>query len=363
MELVRNTWYFATWAHELGEQPIHRKICGEDVALFRDDHGRVHAVGAVCPHRGANLARGRVVDGALECPYHGWRFSGAGACAGIPSQLPEHKVPPGARVPSYAVAEQQGIVWIWPGRESAPFEEAPRFELFDHQEELLRLDTNVLDTEIVNLMENAFDDSHVHFIHSGTLGVETPILPNQIVEKDPDGRGLTMRWDQESSWGQELFDATNRPGSAVARWFIRRYGENDYDGRHARFKLGGVVMFHVPTVRGYAQTVIGMATPMDEHRTWFTTALRHPMARNPLARPLLRRWGLALNREDLVGTVGLLRPASQHEAPISVQADRGGLAFRRLWAEALRSESGVGVAEPSVGSGSGPGTVDQSISA
>jgi phenylpropionate dioxygenase-like ring-hydroxylating dioxygenase large terminal subunit len=42
-----------------------------------------------CPHRLAPLSEGRVVDGGLECPYHGWQFEGAGGgCVAIP-QLEE----------------------------------------------------------------------------------------------------------------------------------------------------------------------------------------------------------------------------------------------------------------------------------
>ncbi|MGI9432387.1 MAG: Rieske 2Fe-2S domain-containing protein [Myxococcota bacterium] len=336
MDFVRNTWYFAAWAREVTSAPFHRRILGEDVALFRDANGNVRAIGAICPHRGANLSNGRVVEGKLECPYHGWRFGGDGVCAHVPSQPADHKIPPGARVPAYGVCEQQGAVWIWPAS-SEPTEEAPQFEALEDAASLICNPTALLDSEFVNVVENAFDDSHVYFLHTTSIGVDTPILPRQTVERDPDGHGLTMRWDTESTWGQELFAATDAPSGWFAKYLIRRYGKTDYDKRHARFRLGGVVAFHVPTVKGFAQDIIGLATPMDDDRTWFTTALSHPLVRNPVARPALRWFGRTINREDTTGTVDLLGPASQHE-PISVQADRGGLAFRRLYAEAARQE-------------------------
>jgi nitrite reductase/ring-hydroxylating ferredoxin subunit len=34
----------------------------------------VRAVDAVCPHRGANLCGGRLVEGAIRCPFHGLRI-------------------------------------------------------------------------------------------------------------------------------------------------------------------------------------------------------------------------------------------------------------------------------------------------
>ena len=41
-------------------------------------------VAAVCCHRGGDLARGQVVGGALQCPYHGWTFDTAGRCTRMP---------------------------------------------------------------------------------------------------------------------------------------------------------------------------------------------------------------------------------------------------------------------------------------
>jgi phenylpropionate dioxygenase-like ring-hydroxylating dioxygenase large terminal subunit len=41
-----------------------------------------------CPHRLAPLSEGRIAsDGLLECPYHGWAFSGSGNCQRIPQQI------------------------------------------------------------------------------------------------------------------------------------------------------------------------------------------------------------------------------------------------------------------------------------
>jgi nitrite reductase/ring-hydroxylating ferredoxin subunit len=44
-----------------------------DIVLVRMS-GTVHALHAVCAHAGGPLAEGKVVDGCLECPWHGSRF-------------------------------------------------------------------------------------------------------------------------------------------------------------------------------------------------------------------------------------------------------------------------------------------------
>jgi nitrite reductase (NADH) small subunit/3-phenylpropionate/trans-cinnamate dioxygenase ferredoxin subunit len=48
-------------------------INGRIVAVFHID-GRYQAIDDFCPHMGASLAGGSVVDGVVSCPWHGWRF-------------------------------------------------------------------------------------------------------------------------------------------------------------------------------------------------------------------------------------------------------------------------------------------------
>src|SRR5207302_1055446 len=99
--LLRGFWYVVARSRELGRRPLERRALGERLALFRDEHGVARVVSARCPHRGANLAAGRVVGGCLECPYHGWRFDGDGHCAAIPSQPAGSAIPPGFAVRAF----------------------------------------------------------------------------------------------------------------------------------------------------------------------------------------------------------------------------------------------------------------------
>ncbi|MGF1510707.1 MAG: Rieske 2Fe-2S domain-containing protein [Myxococcota bacterium] len=46
---------------------------GERVAVIRDAEG-IHALHGVCAHQGGPLAEGRVIDGCLTCPWHGWQY-------------------------------------------------------------------------------------------------------------------------------------------------------------------------------------------------------------------------------------------------------------------------------------------------
>ncbi|HEX5497931.1 MAG TPA: Rieske 2Fe-2S domain-containing protein, partial [Thermomicrobiales bacterium] len=115
-EFLRNAWYVATWAADLAQSPRPARVLNLKLALHRDDAGRPVALGDVCPHRFAPLHRGRVVDGALECPYHGLRFGSDGRCVHNPHG---DTIPESARVRGFPVVERHGLVWVWPGDAAA----------------------------------------------------------------------------------------------------------------------------------------------------------------------------------------------------------------------------------------------------
>jgi nitrite reductase/ring-hydroxylating ferredoxin subunit len=47
---------------------------GDDEILVLNIKGNYYAINNVCPHAGAALERGTVVDGVLFCPLHHWGF-------------------------------------------------------------------------------------------------------------------------------------------------------------------------------------------------------------------------------------------------------------------------------------------------
>src|SRR4051812_153243 len=109
---IRNAWYVAAWADEVGETPLARRICNEPVVLFRDQQDRVAALLDMCCHRGAPLHMGKVVEEGLQCGYHGLIFDRSGTCVRVPGQ--EH-ILERTQVRSFPAVEQDAFVWIWMG--------------------------------------------------------------------------------------------------------------------------------------------------------------------------------------------------------------------------------------------------------
>ncbi len=91
---------------------------GERLAVFRHAGG-VSCVTNVCAHQGGPLGEGRVIDGCITCPWHGWQYRPEDGCAPPPfvEKIATHQVrvvagrvmvnpaalPAGTRVPPTSV--------------------------------------------------------------------------------------------------------------------------------------------------------------------------------------------------------------------------------------------------------------------
>ncbi len=58
-------------------------VSGERVAVFRYD-GRLSALSNVCRHQNGPLGEGRIVDGCVTCPWHGYQYRPADGCSPPP---------------------------------------------------------------------------------------------------------------------------------------------------------------------------------------------------------------------------------------------------------------------------------------
>src|SRR5205807_9820580 len=77
---------------------------GERVAVFKYE-GRISAVSNVCRHQGGPLGEGKIIDGCITCPWHGYQY------------LPESGAAPPPfteKVPTFHPQIVTGLVWIDP---------------------------------------------------------------------------------------------------------------------------------------------------------------------------------------------------------------------------------------------------------
>ncbi len=74
------------------------------VAIFRENDG-LSAISNVCAHQGGPLGEGKVVDGCVTCPWHGWQYRAADGCS--PPPFTE-------KIPTYRVKVEAGRVLVHP---------------------------------------------------------------------------------------------------------------------------------------------------------------------------------------------------------------------------------------------------------
>ena len=58
---------------EQARAKIVRPVKGEAIAVFRDGD-KISAVSNVCRHQGGPLGEGKIVDGCITCPWHGFQY-------------------------------------------------------------------------------------------------------------------------------------------------------------------------------------------------------------------------------------------------------------------------------------------------
>jgi len=170
----------------LRKKPIARRLAGVDVALFRDKQGGAHALLDRCPHRGVKLSLGKVTeDGCLECPFHGWRFGGDGACTHVPlsGALGDDKRR-NLFARSLPVVERGGLVFVFTG--SSPVDEPYVPPALLQAGVARHVIEKTWATHWTRAMENMLDWPHVPFVHKRTIGagMKKMLVPNARMEID-----------------------------------------------------------------------------------------------------------------------------------------------------------------------------------
>lgn len=116
---IRNRWYCIAASREVTAEPIGLTRLGEKLVLWRDGDGLVHVLEDRCPHRGAPLSCGHVIDGYLTCRYHGVQLDGDGAVAKVPA-FPDAALNGRRIIKAYPVIEHYGAIFAYFGDAAHP---------------------------------------------------------------------------------------------------------------------------------------------------------------------------------------------------------------------------------------------------
>jgi len=163
--LLRRYWQPAALVDELaGSRPIKPiKLFGEDLVIYRDDAGRYGLLGRKCPHRGTDLAFGRLEDGGLRCAFHGWLFDVHGQCLQTPAEPEDSNMCRAIRQKAYPVVERSGILFTYMGPGEPP--EFPHFDCFVAPATHTFAFKGMIDCNWLQSLEVGIDPAHTSFLH------------------------------------------------------------------------------------------------------------------------------------------------------------------------------------------------------
>lgn len=159
-------WYFVATRADIQRKRLFRKLwMGESIIVWCDGQGSVCVAESHCPHLGSDLgpeAGGRVCEGRLVCPFHGYQFDSAGRCVVTPYADP----PRAARLQVFDTREINGLIFAWYGIDGRP----PQWELHPDRPEMEGWSSPAMLTfrfpgHPQETTENSVDLAHFRYVH------------------------------------------------------------------------------------------------------------------------------------------------------------------------------------------------------
>lgn len=200
----REAWYPVAYVEDLTKtRPTRFTLLDQAVVIWWEPQAETWRVFVdQCPHRLAPLSEGRVNEaGQLECPYHGWAFSGAGDCEVIPQQPADGPLLHSARacVTALPTVVRQGLLFVYPGQpERAEQVKVPVIEpLVEEPDGWVMLNTfRDLPYDALTLLENVLDASHIPYTHHKTVSKRETAAPMTTTVPEFGKQGFTGIWTE-----------------------------------------------------------------------------------------------------------------------------------------------------------------------
>ncbi|MFO0760276.1 MAG: aromatic ring-hydroxylating dioxygenase subunit alpha [Byssovorax sp.] len=305
-------WTPVTLSADLrADRPLSVNVAGTPVVLFRGRDGAPAALVDRCPHRGVALSLGKVKDGCIECPFHGWRFDSTGRVCQVPWN-PDAKLDALSGI-SIPAVERGGQIWIFTAPGEAPSAGPEMNDLFLREDMRVIGATVEWKTHWTRVMENMLDWPHLPFVHAATIG--------RSMTKQHQGR-MDIAWEARP-WGAHSsisIDGAAQPGSLDFRW-------------------PNQMNLFIP-IPGKTMVLAVACMPLGADRTRLLLMMGRDFLRLPLFDPIFNWQNVKIAREDQA----ILESSSPAEVPPareeqSVRTDALTLHFRKRYYAELRGST------------------------
>lgn len=341
----KQAWYVAAMPAEIDEKPLGRTVCGERIVFFRGPDGQAAALEDWCPHRGAPLSLGRVVEGKLVCGYHGLEMG----CDGKTVAMPGQRVRGFPPVRSYPVIERHGFVWVWPGdAEAADPARMPVLPWADNPAWAYGGGLYHVACDYRLMIDNLMDLTHEKYVHATSIGQQE--LDEVSPQTQTEGDVVVTRRDIPAVKAPPFWQAAMRgngldPEATVDRWQRCRFVPPSSVFIDVGVALAGHGGFDAPPEVKTSGIVVDFITPETATSHWYFWGL----ARNfrPEDRALTAQIREAQGKvfaEDMDMLQQQQRNLSAHPERklLNLNTDLGGVQARRVierWLE--REQPGV----------------------
>jgi phenylpropionate dioxygenase-like ring-hydroxylating dioxygenase large terminal subunit len=318
---LRDSWFAVARALDVGDRPVHARLLGTDLVLYRTAAGIVAAPDR-CPHREAPLSAGFMKDGCLVCPYHGWSFGETGTCTSVPSSADHVPPPPRAHLATYQCAEHYGLVWVCLGTPRLPLPVVPH----DADPSFRRINTpvDVWKVSATRMVDNFLDVTHFPWVHLGTFGRAQDTRAPKVELADLDNGWHGYAYDVVANNTALGSTASGQGANVVERSMT--------SGFHLPMNCRSTIRY----ASGLEHILLLLSTPVDDVTSYFTFVVW----RNDdfsVAAEEVTRLDFAIGAEDkrMLELVPGVLPLDQTTL-VNVQSDRCSVEWRRQLSEYLR---------------------------
>ena len=343
----KKAWYVACMPQEIDDKPLGRKICGESIVLYRGPEGKAAALEDFCPHRGAPLSLGSVVEGNLVCGYHGLTMG----CDGRTVAMPGQRVRGFPAIRTYPVIERYGFVWVWPG-DAAQADPARLHHLAWAESPDWAYGGGLyhVNCDYRLMIDNLMDLTHETYVHATSIGQkeidETPT--KTVTEGDTVITSRHMeRIMAPPFWRMALRGNNLADDVPVDRWQICRFTPPSHVLIEVGVAHAGNGGYHADAKFKASSIVVDFITPETDTSIWYFWGMARNF--NPHDKALtasIREGQGKIFSEDLQILESQQRNLLAHpERPLlKLNIDSGGVQSRRILERILAEEQAPSVA-------------------
>lgn len=284
--MIAAFWYVVAHSEQLRPQTVlSRTVLGEWLAVFRGEDGQPVALRDRCMHRHSRLSSGKVTEGQLHCPYHGWVYDQTGQVVAVPAEGERFEAIATRCAKRYATCEQDGYVYV---RLASPADDSSSQPfVMPHWQasgwETVRV-VNRFNNTVTNCVENFIDIPHTAFVHPGVFR-----------------RSRQQQLEMTVTRQQGCVTATYCNESTNLGWFSRFLNPGGYSIRHVdRFFMPNITCVEYDLGPRRKLWITSQSVPETEHSTLvYTDVTFHYGLWSKVVRPLVRWTAQHIIQQDV----------------------------------------------------------------